>query len=224
MLEGARFLLLEPRVRGIGLATLGSGLASGLLSAVWVIYLVDSLGFKTGPLGFMFAVGGASAFVGSLLAQRLSARVGIGPVMVLTFAMNGVGVGLLTFAYGPTLRSATLIVGQQLLGGLGLTVYGITATSVVQGLTPQAMMGRVMGSFRFIFTASLMVGAPLAGLASAAVGMRMTIAAGSLIFLAAATVLAFSPDSHIRHADELSSGSVGTAAETTECKDSLKHQ
>ena len=224
MLEGARFLLLEPRVRGIGLATLGSGLASGLLSAVWVIYLVDSLGFKTGPLGFMFAVGGASAFVGSLLAQRLSARVGIGPVMVLTFAMNGVGVGLLTFAYGPTIRSATLIVGQQLLGGLGLTVYGITATSVVQGLTPQAMMGRVMGSFRFIFTASLMVGAPLAGLASAAVGMRMTIAAGSLIFLAAATVLAFSPDSHIRHADELSSGSVGTAAETTECKDSLKHQ
>jgi predicted MFS family arabinose efflux permease len=77
------------------------------------------------------------------------------------------------------------------------------------------MMGRVMGSFRFIFTASLMVGAPLAGLASAAVGMRMTIAAGSLIFLAAATVLAFSPAAHIRRADELSSGSVCSTAEKT---------
>jgi hypothetical protein len=135
--------------------------------------------------------------------------------MVLTFAMNGIGVGLLTFAYGPGIRSAMLIVAQQLLGGLGLTVYGITATSVVQALTPQAMMGRVMGSFRLIFTASLMVGAPLAGLASAAVGMRMTIAAGSLIFLAAATVLAFSPAAHIRCADELSSGSVCAAAEKT---------
>jgi hypothetical protein len=81
--------------------------------------------------------------------------------MVLTLAMNGAGVGLLIFAYGPTIRSATLIVAQQLLGGLGLTVCGITATSVVQGLTPQVMMGRVMGSFRFNFAASLMVGAPL---------------------------------------------------------------
>lgn len=219
MLEGARFLLLEPRVRGIGIATLVNGLASGLLSAVFVLYLVDSLGFKTGPLGFMFAVGGASALVGSILAQRLSARFGMGPAMVFTFTMNAVGMGLIAFAYGPTVRSAGLIVAQQILGGLGLTIYSITATSVVQVLTPQAMMGRVMASFRFIFTSSLMIGAPLAGLMSAAVGIRATILAGSLVLLVAATLLAFSPAAHIGNADELSNKAIAARPEESAIED-----
>jgi MFS family permease len=219
MLEGARFLLVEPRVRGIGVATLVNGLASGLLSAIFVLYLVDSLGFKTGPLGFMFAAGGASAFVGSLLAQRVSTRFGMGPVMVFTFAMNAVGIGVIALAYGPTVRSAGLIVAQQILGGLGLTIYSITAISVVQVLTPQAMMGRVMASFRFIFTASLMVGAPLAGFTSAAFGIRATIVAGSLVLFAAATVLAFSPAARIRDAAELTNGALGVPAEEPAIKD-----
>lgn len=46
-----------------------------------------------------------------------------------------------------------------------------------------------MASLQLMFTASLMVGAPLAGLTSTAVGVRKTIAAGSLILLAAATAL-----------------------------------
>lgn len=213
MLEGARFLLVEPRVRGIGIATTVNGLASGLLSAVFVIYLVDSLGFKTGPLGLMFAVGGVSAFAGSVLAQRVGIRLGLGRAMVLSFATNAIGVGLISFAHGPTLRSKELIVAQQALGGIGLTVYAITATSVVQTLTPQAMMGRVMASFRFIFTAALMVGAPLAGLMSGVIGVRATIALGSIVLLVAATLLAVSPAAGIGNAEEMASGADQTLGE-----------
>ena len=43
-------------------------------------------------------------------------------------------------------------------------------------------------------TASLIVGAPLAGLTSTVVSVRETLAAGSLLLLAAATALAFSSE------------------------------
>jgi hypothetical protein len=43
------------------------------------------------------------------------------------------------------------------------------------------MLGRVMASFRFLVTASLVVGALIAGAASTIVGLRAIIASGSLM-------------------------------------------
>jgi hypothetical protein len=68
--------------------------------------------------------------------------------------------------------------------GFNATVYNIDAVSVIQVLTPQAMLGRVMASFRFLVTASLVVDALIVGAASSIVGLRTIIACGSLMLLA----------------------------------------
>ena len=139
--------------------------------------------------------------------------------MVVNFVLFGAAVGLVAFARGPTASSAALIVGQQILGGFGVTIYNINAISVVQALTPSSMLGRVMASFRFISTASLMVGALIAGFMGPAVGLRETIVFSSFDLLVAATLLAFSPAARIRHADELSKGSFRDVSEEPRGKD-----
>ena len=109
---------------------------------------------------------------------------------------------LIAFAHGANTGSTALILAQQILGGFGGTISGIYATSVIQAITPRAMLGRATASYRFATTATLMMGALVAGLASGTTGLRHIIAAGSAITCLAAIVLAMSPVAKIKRADE----------------------
>lgn len=200
--EGARFLFAERRLRAFGIAALVVGLSHGLLSSAFMLFLVNALGFKTGKLGLMFAAGGASAVFASIAARRVGDRLGIGRAMVAGLALEGAGVALIAFARGSNAGSIALVVAQQTLGGFGGTMTNIYATSVIQAVTPPVMLGRVIASYRFLATATMMAGALVGGLASGPTGLRHTIAAGAAITCLAALSLAMSPVAKIQRADE----------------------
>jgi MFS family permease len=200
--EGGRFLFAERRLRALGVAALVLGLSQGLLSTAFMLFVVNALGFKTGVLGMMFAAGGASALFASILARRVGDRFGPGRAMVAGLALNGGGVGLIALAHGANAGSTALILAQQILCGFGATITGIYATSVIQAITPSALLGRATASYRFVTTATLVTGALVAGLATGTTGLRHTIAVSAAISCLAAVLLAMSPVAQIQRAHE----------------------
>ena len=114
--EGARFLHGDPRLLALALSAVANSIAGGIMSALYMLYFVNDLGFAPGPLGMIFATGGGAALIGAAFAPRIERRAGTGPAMALGLAGMGAGYALITLAHGSGASSAALLIAQQLLG------------------------------------------------------------------------------------------------------------
>ena len=151
-----------------------------------------TLGFRPGPLGMIYATGGAASFVGAALTTRTTERLGIGRAMAVGLAAMGLGFALLTFAHGAGIVSIALLVGQQLIGDSFGTIYFVTQMSFIQQIAPSRMLGRVVASVRFLGLGAGLVGALLGALIGNLIGLRYAIAFGSALLLVAAAIITMS--------------------------------
>ena len=53
---------------------------------MYALYFINILGFTPGPLGMIYATGGAASFVGAALTTRATEKLGIGRAMALGLA------------------------------------------------------------------------------------------------------------------------------------------
>jgi Major Facilitator Superfamily len=190
--EGARLIFSDGRLRAFGMISIVGGFANSLVSTLYVLFVVDALGFRPGVLGMIFAVGGASSLFGALAARRAADMLGTGMALVAGLAIEGVALMLLPMARGAGLGSVALLVAQQLIGDSAATVYFINAVSLIQTITPKPMLGRVNASLRFVSLGSVLVGQLVAGLAGGVIGLRPTIAIGAAGLWVTAALLGFS--------------------------------
>ena len=93
--------------------------------------------------GVVISAGGVGALVGSLFASRVIRRLGLGPALIWT-AVGASVIGVLTPLAGGPLPLATLMVFfPQLLGDGLQTIEGVAELSLIQGLSPDRILGRV---------------------------------------------------------------------------------
>lgn len=192
IVAGARLIFSDARLRAFGVIAIVGGFANSLVSTMYMLYVVNALGFKPGLLGVIFAVGGVSSLFGALAARRSSELLGTGIAMVAGLAIEGVALMLLPLAHGAGPTSAGLLVAQQLIGDSAATVYMINAVSLIQTITPKAMLGRVNASLRFVSLASVLLGQLVAGIAGSVIGLRATIAIGAAGICITSALLGFS--------------------------------
>jgi Na+/melibiose symporter-like transporter len=176
---GARLIFSDGRLRAFGAIAIAGGFANSLVGTLYMLFVVNALGFKPGVLGVIFAVGGASSLIGALAARKTADMLGTGTAMVAGLAVEGVAYMLLPIARGAGIGSIALLVAQQLVGDSAATVYFINAVSLIQTVTPKPMLGRVNASLRFLGLGSVLVGQLVAGLAGGIIGLRATIAIGA---------------------------------------------
>ena len=190
--DGARLIFSDSRLRAFGINVIVGGFANSLVSTLYMLFVVNALGFRPGVLGVIFAVGGASSLFGALAARRSAEVLGTGIAMVAGLAIEGVAYMLLPIAHGAGAVSVALLVAQQLIGDSAATVYFINAVSLIQTITPKPMLGRVNASLRFVRLASVLGGQLVAGLAGGVIGLRPTIAIGAAGLWVTAALLGFS--------------------------------
>jgi Na+/melibiose symporter-like transporter len=190
--DGARLIFTDGRLRAFGINVIVGGFANSLVGTLYMLYVVNALGFRPGVLGVIFAVGGASSLFGALAARRTAEVLGTGRAMVAGLAIEGVAYMLLPIARGSGPVSVALLVAQQLVGDSAATVYFINAVSLIQTITPKPMLGRVNASLRFVRLASTLAGQLVAGLAGGVIGLRPTIAIGAAGLWVTAALLGFS--------------------------------
>ena len=75
-------------------------LASGIIGSLIVLFGIDTLGFGSGMLGTIFAIGGISFVMGALSVESLTHRFGLGKTLTTGFLIWGATTFLIPLARG----------------------------------------------------------------------------------------------------------------------------
>lgn len=161
-------------------------LGVGALSVLDVVFVTRALHLRSATVGVLLTVSGVGTLAGGIAMSLLSARLTGRYHRLLGSACIVAGLGYLAYALAPTLLAAAVIL---FVVGLALPPLSISAMTMVQLVTEDAYMGRVMS-----LLSTAMAVATIASLASGGVltdlfGVRQVIAGGAVL-LAASGLLA----------------------------------
>ncbi|MBV9359000.1 MAG: MFS transporter [Chloroflexi bacterium] len=172
--EGLGVVVRHPILRPLAVA---QGIRQ-LFTQMWValLYLFLTRDLKLEPVlfGMLFAIGGASSFVGALAVERLVERFGFGRTFAVAFGVSSASLLLVPLASGPPLLAAAMVGSQQVFDAAG-TIAEIGERTLLQSLTPGRLLGRVTAGLQLVSWTALLVGSLVGGLLGEMIGVRQTM-------------------------------------------------
>ena len=201
--EGLLLVVGHPWLRAIAGCTATLNFSANLLMTVYILYATRQLGLTPAVIGVIFAAGGASTILGTMLAGPAARRLGVGPALMGASLVIGIASLLIPLAGGPGLLAIALLIGTQVLWGLSRPVFDINQLSLRQAMTADRLQGRVNASMLFIVWGVIPFGSLLGGALGSAVGLRGTIAVGAVGMLLAVIWMIFSPIRDLRTLPEV---------------------
>ncbi|WP_051967559.1 MFS transporter [Kitasatospora mediocidica] len=159
--EGLRHVFGNREMRALAVTAALSNLGSQIVNTMLPVVFVRELGLSGGALGLFWAVGGAGLLLGARCSRFIAARLGYGRTLALagmTLAPAGLLVPLI--GHGPLLF---LSGAGWLLAMFKVGMDNVLGVSLRQRMTPDALLGRMNATFRFLLTGALAVGAALSG-------------------------------------------------------------
>jgi len=108
-------------------------------------------------------------------AERLSARLGIGPVIVMGLSLTAFAWQAFGLVHGGPSTAAVALGAAMLVFDFGAVLYGINYLALRQAITPDRLMGRMTATMRFLTVAAAPLGSLAGGALATAVGLRATL-------------------------------------------------
>jgi MFS family permease len=199
--DGMRIVLRSPMLRALALAHGGTHILWGIFGTSYLLFATNELDLDPAAIGIIAGVGGLGSLVGSLVAPIVARRLGVGRSILLGMVGFTIGNALIPLAPAhAALLGAAFLIGQQLIGDSGATVYEIVETSLVQASVGERVMGRVNATIGTFTTLLTLAGAVGGGILAELFGLRTAFGVGMLGAVAAIVVVWFSPVRHIRDA------------------------
>jgi MFS family permease len=203
IVEGLRIVREHPILVPLAARSILAHVFGAFYGVLYSIYLLKDLHLDPLLLGIVISAGGVGSLVGSFFASRAVRRLGIGP-SIIWMATGASIIGVLTpLAQGPVAVATLMVFLPQLIGDGLQTIEGVGELSLVQGLIPDAILGRVNATLEVV---SHGIGYPAGALAAAfvaeQVGVRGAIALGWAGMAASILLLVFSPLPRLRAAAE----------------------
>jgi MFS family permease len=158
---------------------------------VLILFATRDLHLSAGAIGLTYMFGGLGCVIAAAFAERLTARFGVGPVIVYGLVLTALawqGFGLIA---GPVWLATLLLGLAMLVLDFGGVLYGINYLSLRQAITPDRLLGRMTATMRFLTVSAAPVGALVGGALATWIGLRGTLLAVGVLglLLSAATVL-----------------------------------
>ena len=201
--EGLRAVREHRVLWPLAVRSIVAHVAGSFYGVLYTIYLINELKLDPFLLGIVISAGGVGSIVGSLFASRVIRRLGLGPALIWT-ALGASALGILTpLAQGPLPLVVAMVLIPQLFGDGLQTIEGVAETSLVQGLVPDRILGRVNATLE---TVSHGIAYPLGALAAASlagvIGARGGIAIGWAGMAVSIAILVLSPLPRVRVAKD----------------------
>ena len=173
--EGLKLVRGTPTLRGLAwLAGLWQ-LLHQMQIAVLILFAARELDLSPGTIGLVYVAGGLGCLLASALAERLSVRFGVGPVIVHGLILTALAWQAFGLIGGPA-WVATLALGAALLVfNFGAVLYAINYLALRQAITPDRLLGRMTATMRFLTVAVAPLGALAGGALASAIGLRATL-------------------------------------------------
>jgi MFS family permease len=198
ILDGLRFVVRNPYLRPSMIYVALVNFFAMVLSSVLLVYAVRELGLSPAAIGIVFAIGNVGFLAGAFLAPRVSARLGIGPTLIVSGFVGGVSMYLAPLA--PQSNPIPFLIAWGALGGFGAVVYNVAGISFFQAITPDRLLGRMNASRRFVVWGVIPLGSLAGGVLASSIGLRETLFVGAAGASVAFLPLLFSP---LRHVDRV---------------------
>ena len=195
MAAGLRYVTGHRWLRSIAATTGTSNFFGNVGGAILILYLVQERGLGAEAIGFAFSVGSLGVLAGALTTSRITARVGVGRMLIATafgFSISGLPV-----AFAPDALIWWAVAISGLLGGYCSVGWNINQVSLRQAITPPRMQGRMNATMRFIVWGTMPIGAILGGALGSLIGLQATIVIGALGGLIAFIPVTLSSVRHI---------------------------
>lgn len=199
IVEGLRAVREHRVLWPLAMRSIVAHVAGSFYGVLYTIYLIDELRLDPFLLGVVISAGGVGSLVGSFMAGPVIRRLGLGPALIWT-AIGASILGILTpLAQGPLPLIVAMVLIPQLIGDGLQTIESVAETSLVQGLVPDRILGRVSATLE---TISHGIAYPLGALAAAAlagiIGARGGIAIGWAGMAISIAILVLSPLPRVR--------------------------
>ena len=143
--------------------------------AVLILFATRELGLSAGAIGITYAFAGVGCVLASAFAERLSARLGVGPVIVHGLALTALGWQAFGLVSGPPAVAMIALGLAMLVFDFGAVLYGINYLALRQAITPDRLLGRMTATMRFLTVAAAPLGSLAGGALATAVGLRTTL-------------------------------------------------
>ena len=175
---GLRYVVGHRWLRSIAATTGLSNLFFNLAGAILILFLVRDRAFTAQLIGFAFSIGSVGVLLAALVTTRLTNRLGVGRMLVLTSI--GFSVSLLPVAMAPDALLFGAVALSGFMGGFSGVAWNINQVSLRQAITPARMQGKMNATMRFIVWGTIPVGAITGGFLGGIIGLHNTIWVGAI--------------------------------------------
>ena len=154
-------------------------------------------------IGLTFGIGSVGGLLGAAIAPRLSARFGVGPMVVLGSVLFPAPMALLALAGGAQWWAATVLATAEFLSAIGVMIFDINLNSIQASVIPDGMRSRVSGAYSTVNYGCRPLGALIGGALGGTIGLRETFVLAAVGGVSSVFFLLWSPFPGIRSVDQL---------------------
>jgi MFS family permease len=152
-------------------------LVAGALNVLTVVAALELLDAGDGGVGAMVAAVGIGGLLGAVPALAFSQRARLTTTFVLGLMLWGIPIALI-----PLATSLPFTLAMLALVGVGNTLVDVSAITLLQRATPDALLGRVFGVLESVAIVSVAVGAGVTPVLLHLVGVRASfVITGALL-------------------------------------------
>jgi MFS family permease len=188
MLDGLAFVWRHPTLRLLAWISGCWHLLFYGYTALYVLFATRVLGMSPGLMGTAQMLGGVGVFVSSMLLKPLTSRFGPGTTIVIGLCASSIGFVLMPAIprnlFGSAGASAFAYAIVVFWLDCGAMLFFLPYLALRQRVTPDAFLGRMTSTMRFLTVATAPIGAAGAGMLGEHFGVR-----GGLTFVAAGAIL-----------------------------------
>jgi len=147
----------------------------GSMDILYAVLAIELMGLDGGGVGFVGALGGVGAILGSIAGLVLVGRERLGIVLTASAVMFGASIAAIAVAPGPVAAASLLV-----LAGIGSGLTYVGAQTLIQRLAGDDVMSRVFGVLQGLMMGATALGALAVPIVIGLVGNRITFAVAGL--------------------------------------------
>jgi len=151
--EGFSYVLAHPGLRSLAAGLVVSMFGGGVLFAIGIFFIHETLGGSDVQFGWLAALWGAGMGIGLAVVRLLVKR---GEAQVFVAAVAACGAVLIVMAFFPYLWLSFIL---AVAFGAGFSIAIVVALTLVQRVTEDEIRGRIMGGVQMLFRLGLGAGA-----------------------------------------------------------------
>ncbi|NOK79060.1 MAG: MFS transporter [Chloroflexi bacterium AL-N5] len=188
--QGLHFVFTHSLLRPIAIFGLTANFALAMVEAVFLVYVVRSLGLGPSAIGLIFSAGNIGLLVAILFASTVSRKLGAGVSIITGCCLYSLGIMLVPLAHFAPLA---ILIAAQAIRSFGIVVYNIHQVSLRQTVTPENLLGRVTATMRFMGMGAMPAGSLFGGALATAVSVAATFWIAAVISCFAVLPMVLSP-------------------------------